>query len=69
MKAAEVCVTRHTDHGEETKWLTVDVNEQHINDCHGDKTKIFDILTRIVHSEYPEYNDAHVFQWKGMHRY
>jgi hypothetical protein len=68
-KAAEVCVMRHTPNGEEHKWLTVDVNEQVINDCHGDKQKIFDVLTKIVHAEHPEFHDAHVFQWKGLHRY
>ena len=69
MKAAEVCVKHTTDAGEQTKWLTVDVNEQRIKDCHGDKQKIFTILTEIVHDEYPEYADAHVFQWKGVHSY
>jgi hypothetical protein len=69
MKAAEVCVKHNTDGSEQTSWLTVDVNEQRIRDCHGDKQKIFTLLTEIVHAEYPEYGDATVFQWKGMHGY
>ena len=69
LKSSNVCITWPTPEGEQTRWITIDVDDHIIAECHGDMTKLFRALTKVVHAEYPHHSNAHVFDWKGLHRY